>query len=193
VSLSGENGPLDPVSFRAKARCDSEGVLKPPTAADLGPSARAGDNTTSHPGRRHSQHYVDRGWRASETTVDVVVGTLASHRAYVLLRQDVGQLTPPAWRPTGLVRCGIDPLRTPSRGAVLNHDAPIQAMLDCLYPMYACLCPHGSTALPTMLGTADRLSSGEDEQGVRWRRSALGVFAFASSLTTQRCILQKLG
>jgi hypothetical protein len=77
--------PEFPIPLQSPMR--SEGVLEPPTAADIGPSVRAGDNTTSHRRRRQQQHCVGRGWCESETTGDVVVGTLASRRAYVLLRQ----------------------------------------------------------------------------------------------------------
>ncbi len=107
--------PEFPIPLESPMR--SEGVLEPPTAADLGPSVRAGDNTTSHRRRRQQQHHVGRGWCESETTGDVVVGTLAPHRAYVRLRQRVGQLTPPAlaglrglfgvgWIPCGRLRVG---------------------------------------------------------------------------------------
>jgi hypothetical protein len=72
--------PEFPIPLQSPMR--SEGVLEPPTAADIGPSVRAGDNTTSHRRRRQQQHCVGRGWCESETTFDVVVGTLASRRAY---------------------------------------------------------------------------------------------------------------
>ncbi len=106
--------PEFPIPLESPMR--SEGVLEPPTAADIGPSVRAGDNTTSHRRQRQQQHHVGRGWCESETTFDVVVGTLASRRAYRAASAARRSADAPGpGGPTGLVRCGIVPLRTLSR------------------------------------------------------------------------------